>query len=172
MYAPGWLQIGVAVGLVAAAMSTIDTCSNVMALSVAYDLLGLHERPGANRASQAVTAASVVAACLFALNTESLWDIFYLSSGILTTTVAFPVAAVFLPGVRPRTVRWSAISGFAGTTIAYILESRQMLTTLQTQALSDSGLAYILWGIFAAAAGAALGQMMSTDGPEHSTASL
>ena len=160
-YAPAWLQVGVAVGLVAAAMSTIDTCSNVMALSIAYDLFELHEKPYAERASQAVTAASVIAACLFALNTESLWDIFYLSSGILTTTVAFPVAAVFLPWAKPRAVRWSAAAGFAGTTVAYFLESRGGLVELQPAALTDSGLAFIFWGILVAAAAALLGQISS-----------
>jgi Na+/proline symporter len=163
IYAPGWLQIGVAVGLVAAAMSTIDTCSNVMALSLAYDVFELHEKPRAGRASQMVTAASVIAACIFALNTESLWDIFYLSSGILTTTVAFPVAAVFLPGVKSRAVGWSAGCGFVGTTFAYFLESRGFLSAMQPLWLTDSSLAFIFWGILAAAAGATLGQMTSTE---------
>ncbi len=44
-FAPGWLAVPVSVGLVAAAMSTVDTCANVMALSVAYDLLEVHQRP-------------------------------------------------------------------------------------------------------------------------------
>lgn len=160
-FAPAWLQLGVAVGLVAAAMSTIDTCSNVMALSIAYDLFELHEKPHSGRASQAVTATSVAAACLFALNTESLWDIFYLSSGVLTTTVAFPVAAVFLPRVKPRAVRWSAAAGFSGTALAYLLESRGALAALQPGTLTESGLAFIFWGILAAAVGALLGQLSS-----------
>ena len=44
-YGPGWLAVPVAVGLLAAAMSTIDTCVNVVALSVAYDFGGAGSMP-------------------------------------------------------------------------------------------------------------------------------
>ena len=158
-FAPPWLAVGVAIGLMAAAMSTIDTCANVMALSVAYDLLNVHERPGTQYGSRLATAAAVAAACVFALNTESLWDIFYLSSGVLTTTVAFPVAAVFLPGVRSRAVFWSSAAGFAGTFAAYFGEARGALTAVEPGWMVESGIGYILWGILAATLGAAAGQL-------------
>lgn len=155
-YAPPAMAVLVAVGLVAAAMSTIDTCTHVMALSVAYDLLGYRTRAGASRT---VNALAVAAAALFALGTESLWDIFYLSSGILTTAVAFPVAAVFWTGVRPRAVAWSSAAGFAGTAIAYFLGATGVLAAIEPTAVTDSGIAFILWGSAAAVAGAVLGQL-------------
>ncbi|MFQ5744191.1 MAG: sodium:solute symporter [Acidobacteriota bacterium] len=166
-FAPAWLGVGVAVGLVAAAMSTIDTCTNVMALSLAYDLMGVAERPAkeargrraAERRSRLATAGSVAAACLFALNTESLWEIFYLSSGILTTTVAFPVAAVFLPWAKPRAVTWSAAAGFTSTFVAYFLESRGLLAALEPTWMAASGLGYIVWGIVAATLGGVAGTL-------------
>ncbi len=150
-FAPAWLGLFVAVGLTAAAMSTIDTCANVMALSLAYDLAEVQHRPIAERLSQAATAGSVALATLFAFNTESLWDIFYLSSGVLTTTVAFPVAAVFLPWATPAMVTASAAAGFATTVVAYFLETRGYLAVLEPQWLAESGLGYILWGMAAAA---------------------
>ncbi len=156
-FAPPWMAALVAVGLVAAAMSTIDTCANVMALAIGYDLLELHRRSGTDRGSRLVTAAAVAASCVFALNTESLWDIFYLSGGVLTTAVAFPVAAVFLPWASPAGVRWSAILGLAGTATAYFAESRGLLAALEPAWLADSGLGFILWGLAAAAAGYLLG---------------
>lgn len=158
-FAPAWLEALVGIGLAAAAMSTIDTCANVMALSIAYDIWGVHESPGSARRSQVVTAASIAAAAVFALRTESLWDMFYLSSGILTTTVAFPVAAVLLPWVTRRMVVASATSGFAATFIFYFLESRGMLDGIQPAWLTDSGLGYILWGGAAAALGAIAGRL-------------
>lgn len=158
-FAPAWLAVFVAVGLTAAAMSTIDTCTNVMALSLAYDLAEVREGPGAERWSQAATAFSVAAATLFAFNTVSLWDIFYLSSGILTTTVAFPVAAVFLPWATSRMVTASAATGFVATFAAYFLEAGGYLAGLQPAWLSDSGLGYILWGMGAAAIAAAVAPM-------------
>ncbi len=160
-FAPAWLAVFVAIGLTAAAMSTIDTCANVMALSLAYDLAEVREGPGAERWSQAATAFSVAAATLFAFNTESLWDIFYLSSGILTTTVAFPVAAVFLPWASPRMVTASATAGFVTTFAAYFLETGGYLAGLQPAWLSESGLGYILWGMAAAVIAAVVAPLIA-----------
>lgn len=149
-FAPAWLSVFVAVGLTAAAMSTIDTCANVMALSLAYDVAEVHRRPHAERLSQIATAASVAVATVFAFNTESLWDIFYLSSGVLTTTVAFPVAAVFLPWATRPMVTASAAAGFVTTVVAYFLEARGALDAVEPTWLAESGLGYILWGMAAA----------------------
>jgi len=152
-YAPGWLVVLFSVGLVAAAMSTIDTCINVMALSLGYDFGEIEGRPHSERWSKVVTVGSVVVSFLFALNTESLWDIFYLSSGILTTSVAFPVAAVFLKRVKAGGVFWSSVFGFSGTIVFYFLESRGVLNTIEPQWLLESNLGYNLWGMFFAIIG-------------------
>jgi SSS family solute:Na+ symporter len=162
-FAPAWLAVLVAVGLVAAAMSTIDTCANVMALSIAYDMLGVNGREPAEAAviSRRVTLAALGGAALFALGTESLWDIFYLSSGVLTAAVAFPVAAVFLPWATTRMVTWSAGAGFAGTVAAYFLEAYGSLTALEPAWVAGSGLGFILWGSVAAVAGALAGRLAS-----------
>ena len=160
-FAPDWLAALVAIGLVAAAMSTIDTCVNVMALSVVYDLLGRRRQDGAGGARLA-TAGAVGAACLFALNTESLWDIFYLSSGILTTAVAFPMAAVFLPWASARGVTWSSVAGLVGTGLAYLLEAHGYLIALEPAWLVESELGFILWGILAAGVGYGVGSLYKT----------
>lgn len=153
IYAPGWLAVLFVVGLVAAAMSTIDTCINVMALSLGYDLAEIPKRPHAEKWSRLVTMASVFLAFLFALNTESLWDIFYLSSGILSTSVAFPVAAVFIKKVKSRGVFYSSLWGFVGTILFYFLEVKGLLRGVEPRWLQESGLGYILWGMLLAAAG-------------------
>ncbi len=158
-YAPGWLAGLVAVGLVAAAMSTIDTCANVVALSVAYDLLEVHRRRSSRQWSRVTTAGAVAAACIFALNTDSLWDIFYLSSGVLTTAVAFPVAAVFLPRVNHRGLLWSSRAGLAGIVLAYFLETHGPLAAWEPAGLATTGLGFILWGILAAVMGYGLGSL-------------
>lgn len=163
-YAPPWLAALTAVGLVAAAMSTIDTCANVMALSIGYDLLGDRGSAGAGGARGGgagspvwVTVAAVAGCCVFALFTESLWDVFYLSGGVLTTAVAFPVAAVFWRRASPRGVLWSSRGGLAGTVLFYFLESRGALAAVEPSGLAESGLGYILWGLAAAALGYAAG---------------
>jgi len=152
-YAPLWLAMLVAVGLVAAAMSTIDTCVNVMALSIAYDLFEMHKKPEGKKLSRTITVLAVIGAGIFALNTESLWDIFYLSGGILTTSVAFPVAAVHFRRLNRKGVTWSSFSGFAGTVLFYYLQKTGCLTTIQPEWLNGSDLAYILWGILFALCG-------------------
>ena len=161
-YSPGWLTLLVAVGLVAAAMSTIDTCVNVMALSIAYDMFQLHKKPNGRKLSQYITAVVMVVAGIFALNTESLWDIFYLSGGILTAAVAFPVAAIFIPGANRRGVTWSAFFGLTGTTVAYFLQAGGILQTIQPEWLNATDLAYILWGIFSAVIGYLLGSFFNS----------
>lgn len=152
-YAPGWLAVLFSVGLVAAAMSTIDTCINVMALSLGYDILDIPKRRYPEKWSRLVTMGSVFLAFLFALNTESLWDIFYLSSGILTTSVAFPVAAVFLKKVNSRGVFYSSLAGFIGTILFYFLEANELLNRIEPGWLQESGLGYIFWGMLLAVTG-------------------
>ena len=159
-YAPGWLTLLVAVGLVAAAMSTIDTCVNVMALSIAYDLFQFHKKSNGRKLSQYVTIIAVMMAGIFALNIESLWDIFYLSGGILTTTVAFPVAAVFIKSVRKKGLILSAIFGGTGTIVAYFLQSTGMLQSIQPNFLNSTDLSYMLWGIFSAIVGYIIGLVL------------
>ncbi|MFC1620126.1 sodium:solute symporter [Candidatus Neomarinimicrobiota bacterium] len=160
-FAPAWLVVLVSVGLIAAAMSTIDTCANVMALSAAYDIFESHKRPNGHVWSRAATAGAVGAAFVFALNTESLWDIFYLSSGVLTTAVAFPVAAVFIPQADRRGVLWSSIGGLAGIIAAYFLEMYGPLSSWEPQWLADTGLGFILWGILAAVIGYGSGSLVT-----------
>ncbi len=110
-------------------------------------------------------AFSVAAATVFAFNTESLWDVFYLSSGILTTTVAFPVAAVFLPWATSRMVTASATTGFVATFAAYFFEAGGYLAGLQPAWLTESGLGYILWGMGAAAIAAVVALCLGPLGP-------
>jgi Na+/proline symporter len=160
-YAPNWLALLVAVGLVAAAMSTVDTCVNVMALSIAYDMFGLHLKNNGKNISQTITVLAVLAAGIFALNTESLWDIFYLSGGVLTTAVAFPVAAVMIPQVNKNGVFWSSFLGFVGIISAYFLQVNGFLVSLQPNWLNATDLAYILWGIVSASLGYIFGIIKS-----------
>ncbi|MDZ7290611.1 MAG: sodium:solute symporter family protein [candidate division KSB1 bacterium] len=152
-YSPVWLNVLLVVGLAAASMSTIDTCGNVAALSVCYDIIVPSLRNYSKKAqlilARVISVLAIVAAYIYSLFTESLWDIFYLSSGILTTTIFLPMIAIFLPNTRPRQVHAAIVAGFVGTLLFYFLESRGHLTAFEPQWLATTGLGYILWGFAA-----------------------
>lgn len=161
-YTPAYLNVLLGVGLVAAAMSTVDTCGNVVALSVSYDLLEprLRQRwPAARLAALArwMSVAAIGAALLYALFTDSLWDIFYLSSGLLTTTVFLPVVAAFRRGTRPAQVKWSIFAGAGATLLFYYLESRGYLLQWEPRWLAETQLGYILLGLLCGLGGFASG---------------
>ena len=148
-YAPEWVRLFSSLGLVAAAMSTIDTCINVMALSIGYDIAEIRSRRDPKRSSRIFTLISVVLTTAFALFITSLWDIFYLSSGILTTAVALPVASVFFKRAKAKPLLWSSIGGFAGTTLFYFLEKTLFFRNLEPDFLLHSGVGFIFFGIIA-----------------------
>ncbi len=154
-FSPLSLSVFLAVGLAAVAMSTIDTTGNVLALSLSYDLLeisNLRWLPSRLRANlpRYITVFAIALAFLYALFIESLWDIFYLSSGILTTTIFIPMAAIFIPSIQPRQVHAAVITGFISTLVFYFMETRGHLAGFQPAGLAQTGLSYILWGFIAA----------------------
>ncbi len=153
-FAAPWLSIILGLGLVAAAMSTIDTCAHVASLSLSHDLLEplLQNKKGPvkrDTVARWIAAFTVLLSMIYAFFTDSLWDIFYLSSGILTTTVFLPIVAVFLPGTHPRQVNITLASGFMSTIVFYFLEKYGFMTW-QPAALAETGLGYIFWGFIAA----------------------
>lgn len=161
-FTPLWLNAILGIGLVAAAMSTVDTCGNIVALSISYDLLEPHfqkrwKAERLNYLARWVSVGAIFMAFVYALFTESLWDIFYLSSGILTTTVFLPVIGAFRPGTSKQQVQLSIVLGFAGTIFFYFLESKGVLSRVEPQWLANTGLGYIIFGFFAGAIGFLLG---------------
>ena len=149
------LNIFLTIGLAAAAMSTIDTTGNVMALSIYYDLIEPARQHQLSAKAKIllprlISAFAIALAFIYAIFTDSLWDIFYLSSGILTTTIFIPMAATVLPSARPLQVHAAIIAGFVSTLLFYFLESRGMLANVEPAWLSRTGIGYILWGLLTA----------------------
>ncbi|HEX9653954.1 MAG TPA: hypothetical protein VGA99_09595, partial [bacterium] len=86
-------------------------------------------------------------AYVYALFTESLWDIFYLSSGILTTTIFIPMVAMFRPAATKRQVEAAAVAGFISTFVFYFLEKNGWLGRFEPEWLAATGLGYIVFGL-------------------------
>lgn len=159
-YAPVWLSVVLSVGLIAAAMSTIDTCGNIVALSISYDLIepklkNIWNQQKLNRLARWISVMAIAISYIYALFTESLWDIFYLSSGILTTTVFIPVISTFVDGVKTSQVHLSIIFGLLGTIFFYFKDTNAILPAL----ISDTGLGYIILGFLCSIIGFYLGKI-------------
>ena len=167
-YAPLWLNIFLSLGLIAAAMSTIDTCGNVVALSISHDLIEPKVKDKwstykLNHLARISSVSAIFISFIYAVFTETLWDIFYLSSGILTTTVFIPVAASFFKSTKPIQVNLSIIFGLVSTLIFYFLESRGLLAAIEPQAIAATGLGYIIWGFIMSLTGFIMGKFLSTE---------
>ena len=159
-YAPVWLSVILAIGLIAAAMSTIDTCGNIVALSISYDLIEPQikdklDTQKLNILARWMSVLAIFISFLYALFTESLWDIFYLSSGILTTTVFIPVISAFIPGTRKPQVYLSIICGLFGTLFFYFFDDNILLPEF----INETGLGYIILGLICSLLGFFLGKI-------------
>jgi Na+/proline symporter len=142
-------------GLLTASMSTIDTCTNIVSLNVSRDLLKIKDLLRSK-----ISNAAVLAVTFFvALNVDSLWDIFYLSSGLLSTTVAIPVLATLGRAIPVRAVYWSSLSGFLSTVFFYFNNSHNWINLTLSRATHQTGLEYIIFGLLSAAAGFGLGYL-------------
>ncbi|MGA8263193.1 MAG: hypothetical protein WB779_01995, partial [Ignavibacteriaceae bacterium] len=116
-----------------------------------YDVLEPHfskkwDSKKLNSLAQWVSVGAVFIAFFYALFTNSLWDIFYLSSGVLTATIFIPVIASFLPNTNKRQVMFATILGFIGTIVFYFLEARGHLKTIEPNWLISTGVGYIVFG--------------------------
>lgn len=150
-FSPGWLNVLLGIGLLAASMSTVDTCGNVVALTLSYDVLEPHLNEKLtgrklNSLAQWVSVGAVFIAFFYALFTDSLWDIFYLSSGVLTTTIFIPVISSFFPNTNKKQIMLSTIFGFVGTIVFYFLESKGHLAAIEPGWLASTGVGYIVFG--------------------------
>jgi len=124
---PVWLGIFMFLGLVACQMSTVDTFSNVTAMPLAYDLvepLCLKGAPKEKIAFMArvMTAVAVILALLYAFISDTLGDVYFLSSGVLSASVAVPALAVFWRGATKAGIITGSILGAASTILMYLWE--------------------------------------------------
>ncbi len=124
-----------AIGLVAASMSTIDTCLNVAAMTVSYDLK--------KKKTKIFNITSIwivsIFATLSAVYFNSLKDAFYLSSGIFSTTLFIPVVAAYSKkNLKNGVIAVLTLSPIA-TIVFYILEKEGFLNIPNA-----NGIGYIL----------------------------
>ncbi len=130
---PGWLTGLMFLGIVACQMSTVDTFSNVTAMPVAFDIIEPLFMKGAAKKqvmlmSKIVSACAIFAGLGYALAADSLGDVYYLSSGVLSAAIAVPALAVFWRRANTVGVLAGSIAGTLATVLAYIFEYHYLQT--------------------------------------------
>jgi len=127
-----------AIGLIAASMSTIDTCTNVSAMTLSYDLT----KTKTNKKN--ILSVWVAGGCsvLFALYSNSLKDAFYLSSGILSTSLFLPIVSCYLKNPNKKAVKWVLKFAPLITIGFYFLEQKKILFLK-----NGEGISYILFSL-------------------------
>ncbi len=121
---PDWLVVFMFLGVVTCQMSTVDTFANVAAMPLAYDLICPLGMKGASRekvgaVAKVVTALVLLASLAYAIMAEKLGDVYYLSSGILSASVAVPAIAVYWKRATFAAVFIGSIAGAIATLACY-----------------------------------------------------
>jgi SSS family solute:Na+ symporter len=164
-YFPVWGQILMFVGLIAAQMSTVDTFANVIALPLTYDIVqpalmkNLSKQTIA-KWSRILSVISILIALVYALNATSLMDVYILSSGVLTASIAIPAFAMFWKRTNQLGAILSAILGFIGNVVFYIFEYHIWKHNFQPQWLADTYLGYIIVGLVGSIIGLLIGSLI------------
>lgn len=128
---PLGLGIFMMIGIIAAQMSTVDTFVNVSAMHVSYDLIDpllLKNAPEKTRLNVArgVSVAVIVIGLLLAFISESLGDLYYVSSGVLSASIAIPLFFIFWKRTTHQAVIASALAGFVGIVGGYWYEYKYL----------------------------------------------
>ncbi len=166
-YFPIWGQVLMFVGLLAAQMSTVDTFANVIALPLTYDLARptiLRKLPREKEAkwSRILSVAAILFGLIYALNATSLMDVYILSSGVLTASIAIPAFAMFWRRANRLGVILSATFGFLGNVLFYFYEYHVVQHAYSPGWLANTNLGYIMVGILGSLIGLIAGVMIGS----------
>lgn len=164
-YFPFWAQILMFVGLISAQMSTVDTFANVIALPLTYDIIQPSFMKGLSRAkiaqwSRILSICAIGLALIYAINATSLMDVYILSSGVLTASIAIPAFAIFWKKANRLGVILSSILGFVGNVIFYIFEYHIWKHNFSPKWLADTYLGYIIIGLIGSIFGLIIGSLV------------
>lgn len=164
-YFPFWAQILMFVGLISAQMSTVDTFANVIALPLTYDVIQPNLMRGLSRAkiaqwSRILAVIAIGFALIYAINATSLMDVYILSSGVLTASIAIPAFAIFWKKANRLGVILSSILGFVGNVAFYILEYHIWKHNYAPKWLADTYLGYIIIGLMGSILGLIIGSLV------------
>ncbi|MFA4987231.1 MAG: sodium:solute symporter family protein [Candidatus Brocadiia bacterium] len=122
------------VGIVACQMSTVDTFTNVSALALSYDFVEpvVCKRKLTEKSKLAlariVTAVTIVVGFLCAVISNTLGDVYYISSGVLSASIAVPVFFIFWKRTTLPAVIAASVAGTIATIAMYFYEYKYLST--------------------------------------------
>jgi SSS family solute:Na+ symporter len=125
---PVWLSVFMFLGILACQMSTVDTFANVSALALAYDLVEpvLVKRRlsphGRLMFAKGLSVFTLLASLGCGIITQSLNDVYYISSGVLSACIAVPAIFIFWRRTTLPAVMVAAGMGFVGTIATFWFE--------------------------------------------------
>jgi len=108
-------------GIVACQMSTVDTFANVSALAISNDVLGSKGVKG-RKVGRWISVGVLFLAFLYALISDKLGDVYYISSGVLSAAIAIPLFAYGWKRASAAAIFAASIAGFVSAIGFYWLE--------------------------------------------------
>jgi len=151
------------VALMGMALSSVDTYVNVCAMNLTKDVLEplVFERYDVSgharlNAGRVVTAGFIGLALLWAFEFPGLFDMYFLSSALISATTAVATFSVFSKKPTVLSAYLAIILGTVGTFVFYALGAYEMLGWLPVW-LTSSGLAYGVIALALSVAGIFLG---------------
>jgi SSS family solute:Na+ symporter len=129
---PLGLAVFMLIGIMACQMSTVDTFAQVTAMPVAFDLVEPAQvkrgvpREKRLQTTRIISVLAVLAALGCALISDTLGDVYYISSGVLSACIAIPAFFIFWRRTTLPAVITAAIAGFIGTVGMYWFEYKHL----------------------------------------------
>jgi len=164
------------VGILAAQMSTIDTFANVSAMPLHFDIIDpiLARKKVAEKfrlsTAKIISVFVLLVALVLAFMSESLNDVYYISSGVLSACIAVQVFFIFWRRTTLPAIITSSIIGFIGTVGGYFFEYRVALTNpeiLPPFLRSSVGYNYIAFGVILSLITIIVVSLVTKPSPKH-----
>lgn len=145
---PAFMQVLMLLGIIGCQMSTVDTFANVSALAVAHDLLDPVLKPRETERTRLnvarLTSVLVTIAALgLALMNSKLGDVYYVSSGVLSASIAVPALFAFWRRTTTQGVLAASVVGFVATIAMYWFEMKHLGSATAFPAFLQGAFGYL-----------------------------
>lgn len=175
------LAVFMVVGIVASQMSTLDTFANVSAMPIAHDIIDpiLKRKNKSDKVrfetARIVSVAVLVIGLGLAFLSENLNDVYYISSGVLSASIAVQVFFMFWKKTNLPAIVTSSIIGFVATVFGYFYEYGKLafmgLDGSLPEFLKPSmGYNYIAFGVVLAVISIVVISLVTKPDPAHKVA--